>query len=309
MVLEHPLNILVIDDSRVMRDIISRMLLASKHQVLVADGYVQALKYLSNNTIDLILMDIEMPVINGYELTAMIRDKFDKWVPIIFLSSNDSEEALVKGIDAGGDDYLTKPVNQVILNAKVRAMGRIVCMQSKLDELNVKLERLSNIDPLTNVFNRRALEQKLKEFWQIQQRNNSELSVLMIDIDYFKNFNDHYGHPEGDICLKRVALILKQQINRSTDFVARYGGEEFVILLPFTNQKNAQCKAQSILEAINLEAIKHEYSSVASHVTVSIGIASTEKQKTSDYKELIKSADMALYTSKNKGRQQVSVAN
>lgn len=305
---DYQLTILIVDDNRVMREVIAKILSATSHRTLLASGHKEAIVHLNSSHIDMILMDIEMPEVDGYQLTRMIRDKYDHWIPVIFLSGNDIEQALEKGIDAGGDDYLVKPVTPVILNAKVRAMARIAQMQSKLDELNKKLEKLNAQDPLTKLLNRRALDKKLKDTWSLISRQNPAngcVSVIMLDIDHFKQFNDHYGHPEGDVCLKRVALALKQKINRSSDYVARYGGEEFVIVLPQTNKEGAIKIAEEIGNAIQQERIVHEYSLVSNIVSLSIGVATGQPSKIG-YKELIKQADKALYDSKHAGRNQIS---
>ena len=302
----YQLTILVVDDNRMMREIINKMLSPLNHKLLISDGYVAALDYLENEKVDLILMDIEMPQVNGFQLTQMIREKYAHWIPIIFLSGNDDELSVEKGINAGGDDYLTKPISQIILHSKVRAMARIADIQSKLDTLNKKLEKLSNQDPLTKLLNRRALEDKLKEQWISHKRSNSSVSILMIDIDYFKLYNDNYGHPEGDACLKRFSLMLKRQVNRETDSIARFGGEEFLILLPFTDTYGAKQIAEKILLCLATDPIKHEFSPVANFVTASIGIASL-KTTADSYKSLIKDADLALYQAKNNGRNCIAI--
>ena len=297
----YKLTILIVDDNRMMREVINKMLSALNHNILISDGYESALNYLENEKVDLILMDIEMPEVNGFELTEMIREKYTQWIPIIFLSANDDELSVEKGINAGGDDYLTKPISQIILHSKVRAMARIADIQLKLDSLNKKLEKLSTQDPLTKLLNRRALENKLKEQWVNHKRDNSSVSLLMIDIDHFKLFNDNYGHPEGDECLKRFSLMLKRQVNRETDYVARYGGEEFVVLLPFTDAYGAKQIADKILLCLASEPMKHEYSPTAQFITASIGVASF-KEVASSYKDILKGADLALYKAKHNGR-------
>jgi len=295
------LNILVVDDNNFIRQVVSAMIIDSGHVAIPADGHVQALAELNKGALDLVLMDIEMPEVDGFELTKMMREAHPQWFPIIFLSSNDSEAYLTKGIDAGGDDYLTKPVKQVILSAKIRAMERIVQMKGALDRANKQLEILSSIDPLTQVLNRRGLEEVLASAWQSNKRQEAELSLLMLDIDFFKLYNDNYGHPQGDKCLKQVADALNTALNRTTDSLARYGGEEFVIVMPFTPVDGARFKAQELILALQKISIKHEYSSIFPYVTMSIGIATTN-HGASNISELIKQADIALYEAKAKGR-------
>ncbi|NQZ22741.1 MAG: diguanylate cyclase [Colwellia sp.] len=295
------MNILVVDDNKFIRQVVSAMIVDSGHVAIPVDGHLPALAELSKGTLDLVLMDIEMPEVNGFELTKMMRKSQPEWFPIIFLSSNDSEDYLTRGIDAGGDDYLTKPVKQVILSAKIRAMERIVQMKGALDRANKQLEILSSIDPLTQVLNRRGLEDVLANAWQENTRQEAELSLLMLDIDFFKLYNDNYGHPQGDKCLTQVASVLNKTLNRATESLARYGGEEFIIVMPFTPIDGARFKAKELNLALQTIKIKHEYSSVLPYVTMSIGIATTT-HGASNISELIKQADIALYQAKKKGR-------
>lgn len=299
--MEVKLNILIIDDDRVMRRIIRAMLAEGSHNTLSAGNHIEALSVLSYQKVDLILMDIEMPEINGFDLTRIIRKKLDHWLPIIFLSANESDNYLALGIDAGGDDYLTKPVNQTILNAKIRAMSRIADMQRQLNELNKQLEKLSYIDPLTQLLNRRGLVERLEIDWRANKRKKEELSIMLLDIDYFKPYNDNYGHPQGDLCLQKFSQVLTNCMHRPADSIARYGGEEFLIILPATPIEGARFKAEKIINALLNESILHEHSQVAKYVTTSIGISST-KFGAVDYTELIKQADSALYLAKHKGR-------
>jgi len=301
-------NILVVDDNKFIREVVSAMIIDSGHIAVVANGHVQAMAALKKENIDLVLMDIEMPEVDGFALTKMIRKEYPKWFPIIFLSSNDSEEYLTQGIDAGADDYLTKPIKQVILSAKLRAMERITKMKGALERANKQLEILSSIDPLTQILNRRGLEEVLASAWQINERQQGELSILMIDIDFFKPYNDNYGHPQGDKCLVQVANTLNETLNRATDSLARYGGEEFIVVLPFTPVEGARFKAKELSLALLSQKIKHEYSSIFPYVTVSIGIATTSAaDHVANASELIKQADIALYQAKDQGRNRSSV--
>ncbi|WDE09640.1 GGDEF domain-containing protein [Thalassomonas haliotis] len=297
------MNILVVDDNKCIRDVIGAMVLASEHQPIVVDGHVAALDKLRRLVIDVILMDIEMPEVDGLTLTRMVRKEFSQWIPIIFLSANDSARYLAEGIEAGGDDYLTKPVKEEILNAKILAMARIARMKQQLDEANKKLEMLSCIDPLTNVLNRRGLERELQESWQQNIKQRQELSLLMLDIDFFKAYNDHYGHPRGDQCLRQVATVLTGTLLKGEELLARYGGEEFVMLLPATSLSQARSRGRNIIAALNQAEIVHEFSDIAPWVTVSIGISSNTLGAKNPL-ALIEQADQALYQAKRRGRMQ-----
>ena len=303
---QRKLNILIVDDSLWSRELVKTMVEECGHCALTANGHVETLTHLSNSKVDLILMDIEMPDVNGFELTSMIRQQLPDWFPIIFLSANDSEEYLAQGIDAGGDDYLTKPVKKVILAAKIRAMGRIATMQAELDGLNKQLEILSSTDPLTQLVNRRTLEQLLVSEWANFKRNDSEFSILMLDIDFFKSYNDNYGHVKGDECLQQFANILLSVTKKDSDVIARYGGEEFVIVLPDTPLSGARFKANEIIKVLSEARITHDYSDVANYLTASIGLTSTINGA-HNYQHLIEQADLALYKAKNAGRNQVKI--
>lgn len=296
------MNVLIVDDDMLMRNMLRSMVNHAGHQAYTANGSHQALELLAQNRIHMVLMDIEMPEMNGFELTELIRTQFSTWFPIIFLSGNNSDTYLEKGIDAGGDDYLTKPVSQTILSAKIKAMARIADIQKALDEANQRLAKLSSLDSLTQVANRRSLDAYLVNAWQTNSRQRGELSLLMIDIDYFKEYNDSYGHQVGDECLKQVASVLKSSINRATDGLFRYGGEEFTIILPFTPIDGARFKAREIFSKMAEAQIVHNHSSIDQYVTLSIGI-SCSSHSAIDEGELVSQADKALYHAKSQGRK------
>lgn len=298
------MNILVVDDDRFIRKIVSAVIIEAEHTPIEAANDIEALDALEKGSIDLVLTDVEMPGRNGFELTAEIRKRFsDNWFPIIFLTGSTDEKHYELGINAGGDDYLTKPVSPIILTAKIHAMERIINMKQDLDKANARLERLSSIDPLTKVYNRRYLEKQLLKEWKRSQRHTDEhLSAIMLDIDFFKPYNDNYGHQKGDACLKDVAKTLSQCLHRSHDLLARYGGEEFAIILPETDLKGAQLIAETIIHALEEKAIPHEYSSVAKYITASIGISSTEHGADTPH-VLLQQADTALYAAKEAGRK------
>jgi diguanylate cyclase (GGDEF)-like protein len=296
------MNILVVDDDRFIRELVSSIITEAGHKAFIADHDTAALEVLDNGLIDLVLMDVEMPGKNGFELTQEVREKFkNHWFPIIFLSGAKEDSYYQQGIDAGGDDYLTKPVSPTILKAKIRAMERIANMKRELDEANRNLALLSSIDPLTKLANRGELDKQLLNEWKRGHRDSLSLTAIMLDIDFFKPYNDNYGHQKGDQCLQRVAKLLSTCVDRSHDLVARYGGEEFCILLPDTDLAGAEYVARKIVSTLQKEAIPHEFSNVADHVTASMGISST-CFKPLNPKALLKQADTALYKAKEAGR-------
>ena len=236
-------------------------------------------------------------------------NKDNDWVPIIFLSGMSESDDIARGIDAGGDDYLTKPIDAVVLTAKLRAMERISDMRHELSKLNRELKMISVKDGLTGLANRRHFDEVMERELKRSIRTKTELSLVLCDIDQFKLYNDNYGHQGGDDCLKEVASALAKSSNRSGDLVARYGGEEFAFILPETDLQGAKAVAESIRKAVESLAIAHAKSSVGAHVTLSCGVNSISPQKEQDIatmtRELIETADQNLYKAKSMGRNQI----
>jgi diguanylate cyclase (GGDEF)-like protein len=268
---------------------------------------------------DLVLLDVIMPGMDGFEVARRLRqlEQSGEWTPILFLTARTSEDDLRHGIEVGGDDYLIKPISEVVLAAKVRAMQRIAQMRysllvltRKLDEANRELTRLSAVDGLTGISNRRRFDETLAREWKRAARCRGEVSVLAADVDFFKQFNDAYGHQVGDECLKAVARTLDGQLRRPTDLVARYGGEEFFVVLPETGAEGALQVAEGLRQAVAALAITHRYSAAAPHVTISVGAASRAAVPGQDsgFVGLLKAADEALYSAKRLGRNRVAVA-
>jgi diguanylate cyclase (GGDEF)-like protein len=262
---------------------------------------------------DLILLDIVMPGLDGFEVARRIRqlERDGEWTPIIFLSARASDDDLARGISVGGDDYLTKPVSEIVLEAKVRAMQRIAQMRysllvltRKLDEANRELTRLSAVDGLTGIANRRSFDEALQREWRRAARESSPVSLLIADVDHFKDFNDGYGHQLGDECLKKVAHVIAGRLRRPTDLAARYGGEEFVVVLPETGPSGAVEVANGMRRAVEAESIKHDFSAVAPFLTISIGVASMIPARNDEdgFRNLLRQADAALYRAKRDGR-------
>jgi diguanylate cyclase (GGDEF)-like protein len=263
---------------------------------------------------DLVLLDIVLPDIDGFEVARRIRqlERPGDWTPIIFLTALDGDKHLEKGIAAGGDDYLYKPVSETVLAAKMRAMQRILQMRQsllvvtrKLDAANQELRRLSALDGLTGVANRRHFDAMLDREWRRAQRQGSALSILMCDIDYFKSYNDRYGHLQGDECLRQLARTLQQGLDRGGDLLARYGGEEFVALLPDTGPEGAAFVAERLRLALAELRLAHEGSPFG-EVTASFGVASGLPAAGSDGQALLAAADRALYAAKQAGRNRVA---
>ncbi|WP_353739261.1 diguanylate cyclase, partial [Zoogloea sp.] len=226
--------------------------------ILARDGE-KGIELFKQERPDLILLDIIMPGMDGFEVARRIRqlEQAGEWTPIIFLTARTGDADLEKGISVGGDDYLIKPVSETVLAAKVRAMQRIAQMRysllvltRKLDEANQELTRLSSLDGLTAISNRRQFDETLLREWRRANRQGKPMGMLLCDVDFFKQFNDGYGHQVGDECLKAVARTLQQTLRRPSDLVARYGGEEFAVILPDTDITGALLVAESMRAAV-----------------------------------------------------------
>lgn len=297
------MKILLVEDSATLRFAMRGYIIDAGHEPLIARSGEEALQLLENTPVDMIIMDVEMPGLNGFETTRLIREWLaGHWIPIIFVTGLNEDENYREGIEAGGDDYLIKPVSFMIIKAKIRAMERIAEMRDQLNQLNAELEALSQLDSLTQIYNRRTFNELAQQQWALAKRHQQPISALMIDVDHFKLFNDHYGHPAGDACLKKITQAIKSCLHRSADILGRYGGEEFIVLLPETDAKGAMRVAQAISEAIENNQIRHDVSPSSSLVTASIGGATCLRTTGHDLEELIKNADRALYKAKRAGR-------
>ena len=214
----------------------------------------------------------------------------------------------VKGIDAGGDDYLPKPITQRVLSAKLRAMARIADMRKELEAASADLRRLSSIDGLTQLYNRRHFDETLELEWSRSSRTKEPLSLILCDIDHFKAFNDNYGHVAGDDALVRTGKTIMNTLQRPSDLPARYGGEEFAVILPSTPAVGAMVVAEQLRIAMDTIAIPHAFSDAAHIVTMSIGVSTYYPQHSkAGHIELLDAADRGLYRAKNKGRNRIEL--
>jgi diguanylate cyclase (GGDEF)-like protein len=297
------MKILLVEDSATLRHAMCQYISEAGHETVVAQSGEEALQMLEDTPVDLIIMDVEMPGLDGFETTRLIREWLGgHWVPIIFLSGKDEDYSYRDGIEAGGDDYLIKPISPVIIKAKIRAMARIAEMRDQLKHLNAELAVLSQLDSLTQILNRRTFSELAEHEWLLAVRHQSPTSVLMIDVDHFKPYNDHYGHPAGDECLKTVTQAMKACLHRPADLLGRFGGEEFIALLPNTDSTGAERVAQCINKSVRALQLEHKFSPAGSVVTVSIGGATCNYTTGHRLEEVIKSADRALYKAKHSGR-------
>ncbi|MEZ5446738.1 MAG: diguanylate cyclase [Gammaproteobacteria bacterium] len=310
------MKVLIIDDTLSMLLTTGAVVKSNGHEVITARTGAEGLTLFAQESPDLVLLDVVMPEMDGHEVARRIRAASgDHWVPIIFLTGLVADSDLAKGIDVGGDDYLTKPVSQIVLAAKLHAMQRIADMRNRLVEVtgqleaaNIRLLEMVNVDGLTGLLNRRFLDEMLAREWSRSARNHTPISLLMVDIDHFKQYNDTYGHLQGDDCLRNVARACRETLNRGADAMARYGGEEFVAVLPETPLSGAQTVAERMRTQVCSLALANAQSAVSGKVTVSIGCAAQVAEHGSTPEVLLQAADRMLYRAKDTGRNRVCPA-
>lgn len=287
-------NVLIVDDEKSNLKILSDIL-KEEANILIAKNGTQALQKACEAQPTLILLDVVMPDMDGFDvITELKNDKRTHAIPVIFITGLSDVAHEEKGFTLGACDYIQKPFHASIVKARVK-------LHLQLARQRQMLEELAHIDPLTSLANRRKFKQVLEYEWSAARREKSCLTILMIDIDKFKPYNDNYGHPMGDEVILRVGRMLSNQFNRPRDFVARYGGEEFVVLLPNTPGEQVQDKMQECCDAVRSLEIVHEYSELGV-VTVSIGGVSCHPCEEIDEAQAVEAADAHLYLAKGSGR-------
>lgn len=299
-------RILIVDDDPVMVRVLARIL-APMGEILFATDGESALKMVRERSPDAVLLDVEMPGLSGFDVCRAIKgDPGNEDLPILFVSGHTDIETEAKGLEAGAVDYIMKPPSPPIVRARMRT-------QLILRERTRQLLRLASIDGLTGLANRRSFDETLDQEWRRARRNRTPLSLALIDIDFFKRYNDHYGHQAGDDCLKTVATTLAHAAERPGEIVARYGGEEFAVVLPQCDAPTARALAEKMRRRVTELALAHAGSLVSDHVTISCGVAtlsgdgSEAARHMPDEAALIAAADEALYAAKEAGRDRVHV--
>ena len=291
-------RILVADDNHTFVKLMV-MTLKDEYDLIVAYSSDQALEKAGKNKPDLILLDVILGPQSGFEVCQELKsDPVTRDIPVLFITSSATMQDEIRGLELGAVDYIAKPVNPPVVLARVRN-------HVELKQYKDKLERIAAEDMLTGLATRRRFEQILQSEWRRCRRQSTPLSVAMMDIDYFKKFNDNYGHSAGDECLRKVGQALAQQVKRPADLVARYGGEEFVCVMPDTGLDGAAALVQSMHSAVASLAIEHGHSDVADHVTMSVGISCCVPSEAIKPLDLVSEADKYLYDAKNGGRNQV----
>lgn len=295
-----PLRILVVDDQPLNIRALHEVFRGS-FEVLMAKSGEQALAVCRLESPDIILLDVLMPGMSGHEVCRRLKaDPTTRDIPIIFITSQDQEDDEALGFEIGAVDFIRKPIQPVTVLARVRTHLALK-LQSDL------LRSMALVDGLTGIANRRRFDEELTACWNICLRLGTPLSLMLLDLDYFKQFNDRYGHLAGDSCLTRVANALKSCLHRPGDILARYGGEEFACLLPHTDPSGAMNRAELMRQGVHDLFIDHDGSTVSRHVTISIGVATLVPNGETVPAALLDAADKQLYVAKENGRDRACI--
>lgn len=291
-------RLLVVDDQPINIQVMHQIF-SGDYQVFMATSGLQAIHLCKTNPPDLVLLDIVMPQMDGHEVCRQLKaDPATRDIPIIFVTAHTESDQETLGLELGAVDFITKPVVPAVVKARVRTHVTLK-QQSDL------LRKMAFLDGLLGVFNRRYFDQQLETELARSHRSGAPLSLLMLDVDFFKRYNDTYGHLAGDDCLRNVAASIRQSLRRPGDVVARYGGEEFACILPETPLEDAIAIASALEQQIRELSIPHANSGAAKVVTVSIGVCCKPQGSKGTSAELVSQADAQLYQAKHSGRAQV----
>lgn len=294
-------RLLVVDDQPINIQVMHQIF-AGEYQVFMATSGQQAINLCKANPPDVVLLDIVMPQMDGYEVCRQLKaDPTTRDIPVIFVTAHTEADQETQGLELGAVDFITKPVVPAVVKARVRT-------HVTLKQQGDLLRKMVFLDGLLGVFNRRYFDQQLGVELARAHRSGAALSVLMIDVDFFKRYNDTYGHLAGDDCLRRVAAAIRAALRRPADVVARYGGEEFSCILPETPLDHATAIATALEQDIRALDIPHGSSDAAPVVTVSIGVCCKPAGATAVASELVDQADAQLYQAKHGGRARVCAA-
>ena len=295
--------VLIVDDEPFIRLILRQFLEREGYQIAEAENGIEAIKVFKQLHPDIVLLDAKMPDMDGFECCTQLQN-FDcsKYTPVLMVTGLEDQVSVDRAFAVGAMDYVTKPIHWAVLRQRVKRLIEQSQLQQKLDAVYVELQRLATIDGLTQIANRRRFEEYFNQEWQRMKRDKRPLSLILCDVDFFKSYNDTYGHRIGDRCLQEIAKAIKDIIKRPGDLVARYGGEEFAVILPNTDTQGATHVADNICHAVRTLVIPHKNSQISPHVTLSAGFTTEIPQLDSDIEEMISAADRALYQAKAAGR-------
>ncbi|PSB05914.1 diguanylate cyclase response regulator [Pleurocapsa sp. CCALA 161] len=322
-------RILIVDDQPDNIKLLSLILTLNGYEVAECNRGKLAVDLATKNSPDLILLDISMPDLDGFKVCQLLKsDRRTENIPIIFISAFQKVEEKTQAFNLGGNDYITKPFQMEEVIARVETQLKYYRLQTelkiknqqlkqeiearqvaetKLLKINQQLSKLATIDSLTNIANRYYFDAFLTRQWKLARREQFPLAVILVDVDYFKLYNDRFGHQQGDICLQQIAQALLKAVKRPTDLVARYGGEEFAIILPRTSAHNALQVAEEIRQQIKILALTHPDSLAGDYVSLSLGVCAVVPSPKYTQQQLLVTADQALYQAKEQGRDRALV--
>jgi diguanylate cyclase (GGDEF)-like protein len=296
-------KILIVDDSRLIAHVAKTMLTKRGHEIILAQDGKAGVEAAKSEQPDIILLDLIMPVMDGYEVCKHLKgDDSTKEIPIIMVTSKAEAADKVKGLEMGALDYVTKPFDESELIARVNIHLRLRELYEAVQEQNRQLQEMANRDGLTGLYNHRYFHEQLSQDFLRAKRYHENLSCILFDIDFFKKFNDTYGHQTGDLVLKGLASVI-QRATRESDLAARYGGEEFAIILYHTDGPAAYQAGERLRTMVESHEIQDD--SNVLRVTISVGVATFPHEKIHDSKDLIEHTDQALYKAKDNGRNRV----
>lgn len=294
-------KLLVVDDQRI-NILVLNELFREDCDVFMATSGEQALQVCRAQLPDLVLLDVQMDGIDGYEVCRRLKaDAETRDIPVIFITAQGGEADEVRGLQLGAVDFIAKPINPVIVRARVQTHLTLK-LQSDI------LRSMALLDGLTGVANRRKFDEQLLRDWRQSQREQTSLSLILVDVDHFKRYNDHYGHQAGDAALQAVARVLTSTLRRPHDLLARYGGEEFVGVLPNTGLSEAVELAERMQAGVRALNLEHSGSPEAQVVTISLGVATVVARSDLAPQALVEAADQQLYAAKQAGRARVCAA-
>ncbi len=310
-------KIFLVDDDGFTRALLRNILESNGFTVYEAEDGIDALAKLKPaGEVDLIISDINMPNLDGLGLISELRAR-ERFEPIIVLTGNREIATAVEAMKAGADEYLTKDenlqdtllfaVDKCLENYRIRQEN--LALMHDLKRKNEELERMAFLDELTGIANRRYFSERIKQEWGRAMREQTPLTLIMADIDYFKQLNDTYGHDQGDFCLREVSRVMASALHRDIDFIARYGGEEFMVILPGTDIVGAAIVAEAMRLHVQELGIENPNSKVHDRITISLGITSMVPRQGEKYSTIIAMADRALYAAKAAGRNRISKDN
>ncbi|AFY71021.1 response regulator receiver modulated diguanylate cyclase [Thalassoporum mexicanum PCC 7367] len=293
-------RVLIVDDERIIRSVLNRVLAQDGYQISEAEDGQQCLDFCEKELPDIILLDAQMPILDGFDCCQQLHQIYRQdCPPVLMVTALDDEKSIDMAFEVGAIDYVTKPIKWAVLRQRVR---RLIQTGWAIKELR----QLAFVDSLTQLPNRRRFDEYIHHEWQRLLTEHAPLSLILSDIDFFKAYNDSYGHLAGDGCLRQVATLIQSSLKDRSTLATRYGGEEFAIVLPNVSIVDAKSIATKIMASVHASQIEHKFSSIQPYITLSFGVACTVPIQQQSVEQLIETADRALYEAKQKGRNRIA---